>query len=72
MLRYLSTGISFSAIKKRSWKTEAVMRLETNVFQINLKWLWKATHVPKVMGSNPGTIYNFSHIFVVNIAMVFV
>ena len=33
------------------------------------------THVPKVVGSYPGTIYwmvIFSHIFVVNIVMMFV
>ena len=22
-----------------------------------VKWLWKETHVPKVMGSNPGAVY---------------
>ena len=36
-------------------------------------WLWEETHVPKVMGSNPGTVYwmdIFSHIFVVKICNV--
>ena len=36
-------------------------------------WLWEETHVPKVVGSNPGTVYwmdIFSHIFVVKICNV--
>ena len=35
-------------------------------------WLWEETHVPKVVGSNPGTVYwmdIFSQIFVVKIVM---
>ena len=38
-------------------------------------WLWEETLVPKVMGSNPGTVYwmdILSHIFVVKIVMMFV
>ena len=38
-------------------------------------WLWEETHVLKVVGSNPGTIYEmelFSPIFVVKIVMMFV
>ena len=37
-------------------------------------WLWEETHVPKVVGLNPGAIYwmdIFSHIFVVKIVMMF-
>ena len=40
-----------------------------------VKWLWEETHVPKVVGLNPGTIYwmdIFSHIIVVKIVMMFV
>ena len=36
-------------------------------------WLWEETHVPKVIGSNPGNVYwmeIFSHIFVVKICNV--
>ena len=35
-------------------------------------WLWEEAHVPKVVGSNPSTIYwmdIFSHLFVVKIVM---
>ena len=35
-------------------------------------WLWEETHVPKVVSSNPGTIYRmdiFSHSFVAKIVM---
>ena len=38
-----------------------------------VQWLWEKTHVPKVVGSNPGTVYwmeIFSHIFVVKICDV--
>ena len=37
-----------------------------------VKWLWEETHVLKVIGLNPSTIYwmdDFSHIFVVKIVM---
>ena len=37
-----------------------------------VQWLWEETHVPKVVGSNPGTVYwmdIFSHIIVVKIVM---
>ena len=40
-----------------------------------VSWLWKETRVPKVVGSNPGTVYwmdIFSHILVVKIVMLFV
>ena len=36
-------------------------------------WLWEETHVRKVVGLNPGTVYwmnIFTHIFVVNICNV--
>ena len=35
-----------------------------------VSWLWEETHIPKVVGSNPVTVYwmdIFSHIFVVKI-----
>ena len=32
-------------------------------------WLLQETHVPKVVSSNPGTIYIFSYLFVVKIEM---
>ena len=35
-----------------------------------VQWLWEETHVPKVVGLNPGTVYwmdIFSHIFVVKL-----
>ena len=38
-------------------------------------WLWEETHVPKVVGSNPDTVYwmdIFSHIFVEQIVMLIV
>ena len=37
-------------------------------------WLWEETHIPKVVGSNPDTVYwmdIFSHLFVVKIVMCF-
>ena len=37
-----------------------------------VKWLWEETHVPKVVGSNPGTIYwvdIFSRLCVVKIVI---
>ena len=40
-----------------------------------VKWLWEETHVLKVVGLNPSTIYwmdIFSHWFVVKIVMMFV
>ena len=40
-----------------------------------VKWLWEETHVQKVMGSNPDTVYwmdIFSHLCVVKIVMMFV
>ena len=36
-------------------------------------WLWEETHVPKVVGLNPSTIYwmdIFSHLFAVKIVML--
>ena len=38
-----------------------------------VQWLWEENHVPKVVGSNPGTVNwmdIFSHIFVVKIVMI--
>ena len=29
-------------------------------------WLWEETHIPKVMGSNPGTVY-WMNIFHINL-----
>ena len=40
-----------------------------------VKWLWEETHVPKVVGSSPVTVFwidIFSHIFVAKIVMMFV
>ena len=40
-----------------------------------VQWLREETHVPKVVGSNPGTVYwmdIFSHILDVKIVMMFV
>ena len=47
--------------------------MESCKYQKN-KWLWEDTHVLKVVGSNPSTIYwmdIFSHLFVVEIVLLF-
>ena len=39
-----------------------------------VKWLWEETRVPKVISSNPSTVYwvdIFSHLFIVRIIMFF-
>ena len=71
---------SMSTIKSRllSFKNESMLALlcSWNNWKVRVgalvQWLWEETLAPKVVGSNPSTVYwmdIFSHLFVVTIVM---